>query len=72
MLGSFNTSRDIARQCLRTYPVLTVGKMETLLQDNKPVWYASRSLLKAEQNYAQIEKELIAIVFTCKRFHHVI
>ena len=34
-----------------------------------PVAYASRSLNKLEQNYAQIEKEALAILFGCECFH---
>ena len=43
-----------------------------LLQNEKPVIYGSRSLSKCEQAYAQIEKEMLAIVSACKKFHHFI
>lgn len=43
-----------------------------LLQHKKPVAYASRSLNDAETNYAQIEKELLAILYSCLKFHHYI
>lgn len=36
------------------------------------VCYASKSLNKTEQDYAQIEKELYAIVFGCQKFHQYI
>ena len=39
---------------------------------SKPVAYASCSLSSSEINYAQIEKELLAIVFACAKFHHYI
>ena len=43
-----------------------------LLQNDKPVAYASKSLTTSEINYAQIEKEIYAIVFGCTRFHQYI
>ena len=46
------------------------GIGSVLLQDGKPLAYASRTLSAAEQNYAQIEKELLAITFGLKKFHH--
>lgn len=42
------------------------------LQDRRPVTYASRSLTKTEQGYDQIEKELLAVIFACKKFHDYI
>lgn len=41
-----------------------------LLQQGQTVAFASRALTCSEQNYAEIEKECLSIVFTCQRFHH--
>ena len=43
-----------------------------LLQDGRPVCYASQALTDTEKRYAQIEKELLAIVFSAKRFHQYV
>ena len=43
-----------------------------LLQDGKPIAYASRALSSAETRYAQIEKELLTVVFSFTKFHQYV
>ena len=35
----------------------------------RPIAFASRTLSKSEQNYAQVEKEALSLIFGIKRFH---
>ena len=48
------------------------GLRAVLLQDDKPVCYASRALTGAESRYASIEAEMLAVVFACRKFHQYI
>ena len=40
-----------------------------LIQDGQPIAFASKSLTDTETRYANIERELLAIVFACQRFN---
>ncbi|PFX34396.1 Retrovirus-related Pol polyprotein from transposon 17.6 [Stylophora pistillata] len=48
------------------------GLGAVLLQDDKPVIYASRVLTETEQPYSNIERELLSVVFALERFHHYV
>ena len=81
---AFNTMKTMLTEApvLRYYDVklpvtLSVdasksGLGAVLLQELKPVAYALRALTETEQRYAQIEKEMLAIVFGAERFHQYI
>jgi len=65
VLQYFDTSKKTTLQV----DACKSGLGAVLLQDDHPVAYASRALSEAEQNYPQIDKELLAIVFGCEKFH---
>ena len=44
------------------------GLGAALIQNGKPIEYASRLLTSAERNWAQIEKELLSVLFGLERF----
>ena len=50
----------------------TKGLGAAIIQDGGVVAYASRALTSTEQKYAQIEKEMLAVVFGCTRFHKLL
>nr|XP_018905063.1 PREDICTED: uncharacterized protein K02A2.6-like [Bemisia tabaci] len=43
-----------------------------LMQQGKPVSYASKALSSTEIRYSQIEKEFLSVLYACKRFHSFI
>ncbi|CAC5361564.1 unnamed protein product [Mytilus coruscus] len=45
------------------------GLGAVLMQEGRVIAYASRSLSESEKRYAQIEKEMLSIVFSTKKFH---
>ena len=48
------------------------GLGAVLIQGERPVAYASRSLTDCERRYAQIEKEMLAVVFGIEHFHYCV
>ncbi len=43
-----------------------------LLQDDQPVAYGSRALTDCQRRYAQVEKELLVIVYGYEKFHQYV
>ena len=64
VLAFFDPEKEVTIQCDASQD----GLGAVLTQEGKPIHYASRAMTKAEKNYAQVEKELLAIVFACERF----
>ena len=64
VLRYYSLQEEVTIQC----DVSQTGLGALLLQNDQPVAYASRALTTTEIHYAQIEKELLAIVFACQHF----
>jgi len=65
VLTYFDVTKPITVQCDSSEKRMGA----VLLQDGRPVVYASRALRDTETKYAQIEKEMLAILWSLERFH---
>ena len=48
------------------------GLGAVLLQASHPIAYTSRAVSATQKHYAQIEKEMLGVVFGCTKFHDYI
>ena len=68
VLKYYSVNDEVTIQC----DASDTGLGAVLLQKGQPVCYASRALTDVESRYAQIEKELLAIVWSCHKFDQYI
>ena len=65
VLSYYDPKAELEIQCDASQTVLGAA----LLQRGRPIAYTSRALTETERRYAQIEKEMLAIVFSLEKFH---
>lgn len=65
VLRHFDAQKPLIVQCDASKD----GLGAALMQEGQPMAYASRAMTLTEQNYGQIEKELLSVVFAMEKFH---
>lgn len=65
LLVPFDEAKELVIQC----DASQYGLGCCLLQEGKPISFASRSLTSCERNYSQIEKEMLSIIYACTKFN---
>ena len=68
VLAYYDVTKPVVIQC----DMSKSGLGKALLQEGCPVAFSTRVMSQTEQNYAQMEKELLVIVFACKKFDQYI
>lgn len=63
---------DVKKPVKISVDASSTGVGGVLLQNDQPIAYTSKAFNSSQQRYAQIEKELAAIVFGCEKFHQYI
>ena len=65
VLAFYSPDKELIIQC----DASSLGLGAALMQEGRPLAYASRALTDPETRYATIEKEMLAIVFALEKWH---
>ena len=68
LLKYYSPTEELTVQC---YPS-DKGLGAALMQNGQPIAFASRALTEPETRYAQIEKEMLTVVFALQKFHQYV
>ncbi|XP_018495621.1 uncharacterized protein K02A2.6-like [Galendromus occidentalis] len=68
ILAFFDVEKEVEIECDASKD----GLGAALIQEGRPVYFASRAMSPTETRYAQIEKELLAIKYAVNRFRYFI
>ena len=60
---------DVTKETIIKVDASQQGIGAALTQDEKLIAFASKVMTETEQRYANIERELLAVVYGCERFH---
>ena len=63
---------DVSKAVTFQVDVSKAGLGAALIQEHGSVAFALKAMNETQCRYAQIEKELLAVVFACKRFHQYV
>lgn len=63
---------DPEKPVLLTVDSSSTGLGAAIIQDGKPIAFGSRALTTTQQKYSQLEKETLAIVYGCQKFHQYV
>ena len=68
VLRYYDVNKEVTKQCDASQDGLGC----VLLQNEQPVAFASKTMTETEKQYAQTEKECLAIVYACEKFNQYI
>ena len=66
VLGYYDPTKELVLQT----DASTKGLGAVLLQEGKPIYFASKSLTSSQKNYVAIELEALAVSWAMQKFHH--